>query len=138
MPIWLLKILDVAFFVFHTLLVLFNLFGWINKKTRRWQLATLLVTALSWFAMGLWKGIGYCICTDWHFQVRHALGYHDQSPTYIHLLVKLLTGANLDPKLVQTVTAIGFIFCVIASLAVNFADWRRSRHVESMQGGGNG
>ena len=59
-------------------------------------LFTLLATAASWFVMGIWYGIGYCLCTDWHWQVRQQLGYQDDSPTYIHLMIKLLTGADLD------------------------------------------
>lgn len=71
--LWL-RLLDVAFFAFHTVLVLFNLLGWVWRPTRRWNLITLGVTACSWFVMGLWYGIGYCICTDWHWQVRRELG----------------------------------------------------------------
>lgn len=116
-----LQVLDIAFWVFHTGLVLFNLFGWIWPKLRRWHLATILATAASWFVMGIWYGIGYCLCTDWHFQIRHQLGYQDDSPTYVHLMIKLLTGANLDPNLVQNGTAIGFVFGLMMSLYTNFA-----------------
>jgi hypothetical protein len=114
-----LKALDIAFFVFHTALVLFNLLGWIWPKTRRWNLYTLLATATSWFLMGIWYGIGYCLCTDWHFQIRRQLGYQDESPTYIHLMIKLMTGADLDPALVQAGTAAGFVLALICSIVAN-------------------
>lgn len=116
-----LQVLDIAFWVFHTGLVVFNLVGWIWPKTRRWHLATVLATAASWFIMGIWNGLGYCICTDWHFQVRQQLGYQDDSPTYIHLLIKILTGADLNQSLVETGTAVGFVFALVMSLATNFA-----------------
>ncbi|MBC8065356.1 MAG: DUF2784 family protein [Chlorobia bacterium] len=115
------QVLDIVFFVFHTGLVLFNVLGWIWPKTRRWNLYTLLATAGSWFVMGIWYGLGYCLCTDWHFQVRRQLGYQDDSPTYIHLMIKMLTGADLDPGLVQTGTALGFVFGLVMSLITNFA-----------------
>jgi hypothetical protein len=114
-----LQALDIGFFLFHTILVLFNVLGWIWPKTRRWNLYTLLATATSWFVMGIWYGVGYCLCTDWHFQVRRQLGYVDDSPTYIHLIVKMLTGANLDVGLVQTATAAGFAFALVMSVYTN-------------------
>ena len=120
MPLWLLRLLDIAFFAFHTGLVLFNLLGWIWPKTRRWNLYTLLATAFSWFVMGIWYGLGYCLCTDWHFQIRTQLGYEDLSPTYIHLLILSLTGLNLEASLVEKGTAIGFVFSLLMSVYTNF------------------
>ena len=122
-----LQVLDIAFWVFHTVLVLFNLIGWIWPKTRRWHLATILATAASWFIMGIWYGLGYCLCTDWHFQIREQLGYKDDSPTYVHLMIKLLTGADLPAKLVETGTAGGFAFGLIMSLYTNFAIPRKRK-----------
>jgi len=122
-----LQALNVAFFTFHTGLIVFNLVAWAFPKTRRWQLYTLVATALSWFVMGFWRGIGYCLCTDWHFRVRRELGYSDDSPTYVHLLIKSLTGADLDPNVVQSGTAIGFAFCLAMGIYANFILPRRSR-----------
>ncbi len=122
-----LQAIDIGFFVFHTVLVLFNLLGWAWKKTRRWNLATLILTSISWFVLGIWYGVGYCVCTDLHFQVRRQLGYHDDSPTYIHFLVKTITGVSMDPGLVQTITAIGFVFALVMSIALNVRDWRKTR-----------
>jgi len=122
-----LQALNVAFFIFHTGLIVFNLVAWAFPKTRRWQLYTLAATALSWFVMGFWRGIGYCLCTDWHFRVRRELGYSDDSPTYVHLLIKSLTGADLDPNVVQSGTAIGFAFCLAMGIYANFILPRRSR-----------
>ena len=61
-----LVVLNILFFIFHTSLIVFNVAGWAWRATRRWNLLTLSLTAVSWFAMGLWYGVGYCICTDWH------------------------------------------------------------------------
>ena len=57
MPKPVLLLLDGFFFVFHAALIAFNVFGWIPKRTRRLNLICLLVTASSWFVMGLWHGI---------------------------------------------------------------------------------
>lgn len=124
---FLLHAADISFFAFHTGLVLFNLLGWIWRRTRRWNLYMLAATAVSWFVMGIWYGLGYCLCTDWHFRIRNALGYDDDSPTYIHLLIKLMTGLDLDSSVVQTGTAVGFVFALTMSLLANFGPRSRPR-----------
>jgi len=120
--------LNIFFFAFHTILVLFNTFGWIWKKTRKWNLGTLLATSFSWFVMGTWKGqIGYCLCTDWHMQVRRALGIHDTAQTYIQLMAQALTGHMPPLQLTTTITGTVFALSVVASVALNIRDFRRER-----------
>ena len=127
MPRWLLHFLDVLFLVFHTALVAFNTLGWAWPRWRRWNLATLVVTALAWLGMGLWYGIGYCVCTDWHWQVRRALGIRDLDETYVGFLLRLATGYRADPTLVRTGTATVFVLCLAVSLALNLRDRSRAR-----------
>jgi hypothetical protein len=86
--------LNVGFFVFHTAWIAFTCLGWIWKRTRPWQIATLVLTALSWFGLGIRYGWGYCPCTDWHWQIRARLGY-DDPPSYVQLLIREVTG--IDP-----------------------------------------
>ena len=78
--------------------------GWAWRRTRRWQLATVTLTALSWFGMGIWYGWGYCPSTDWHWQVRARLGY-DNPPSYIQLLLREVVGINLEGPMGQHVGA---------------------------------
>ena len=120
-------LLNIFFFVFHTVFTLFNMVGWLFSKTRKLNLITLLLTAFSWFVVGIWKGIGFCYCTEWHWQVREQLGYHDQTNSYIHFLILKLTGANLSVSLVETATMIGFAISVIMSVWLNVRDWRRKK-----------
>jgi len=120
-----LNFLNIFFFVFHTLFTLFNLTGWIFPKTRKWHLLTLALTAFSWFILGIWYGWGYCACTDWHWDVRRELGYHDESHSYIHFLILKLTGINLPVDLVERVTLIVFILSAALSIALNIRDRRK-------------
>jgi hypothetical protein len=101
------------------------MFGWIFRATRKWNLLTLTLTALSWFVLGIWYGWGYCLCTDWHWQVRRNLGYYDESHSYIHFLVLKLTGINMDPQLVENITLIGFVVAIIMSVYLNLRDRRK-------------
>jgi hypothetical protein len=118
------QFLNIFFFVFHTAFSLFNLAGWMFKKTRKFHLGTLILTASSWFVLGIWYGWGYCVCTDWHWAVRRKLGYTDQSRSYIHFLIKKLTGINLNPSLVEGWTFILFLVCFMLSILLNIKDRR--------------
>ncbi|MCK4992787.1 MAG: DUF2784 family protein, partial [Bacteroidales bacterium] len=80
------KFLDIFFTFFHTCLVIFNLFGWIWKKTRRLNLICLLLTAASWFILGIFYGLGYCPLTDWHFNILRKLGHTDLPDSYLSFL----------------------------------------------------
>ncbi len=122
-----LAILNIGFFVFHTALILFNVFGWIPRKTRRWNLVTLLATLAGWSVLGIWYGVGYCVCTDWHWQIRRAMGIDETADSYIVLLVRNLTGWELPVSLANTVAMWVFIFSLTMSLGLNVRDVRRTR-----------
>ncbi len=117
------ELLDIAFIVFHTVLILFNLFGWTWEATRRWNLATLLATGFSWVVLGIWYGFGYCPCTDWHWQVRHELGYTNMPNSYITFLIELLTGIQISATTVDTVTGIAFGGALLLSIYVNYKSY---------------
>lgn len=122
------KVLDYFFFFFHSSLIIFNSFGWIFPTFRKWNLVTLLLTAFSWFFLGIWFGWGYCLCTDWHWMVRRHLGYHDMSGSYIHFLLLKLTGINYSEKLVNIVTAIVFFSSLIISVWINIRYYKRKQN----------
>ena len=126
MPKPFLLFLDGMFFVLHAVLIAFNVFGWIPKKSRRLNLICLLATAVSWLLMGLWHGIGYCVLTDWHWQVRNALGIHDSGQSYIELLVRVVTGWRPPASLVQAVAGTVFAVSLVASISLNLRDRRLS------------
>ena len=110
------QFLNIFFFVFHAVFTLFNMVGWIFRKTRKLHLFTLSLTAFSWFVLGIWYGWGYCVCTDWHWDVRTKLGYEDRSNSYIHFLIYKLTGKNLNPTLVGKVTLVIFLLSFALSI----------------------
>ncbi len=111
-----LQILDYFFILFHSALILFNIFGWIIPKWRFANLISLSVTAFSWFVLGIWYGIGYCPFTDWHWKVRQLLGYNDESNSYIHFLILKIFGVNLPANLVDTTTVIVFLMAYFISI----------------------
>jgi hypothetical protein len=122
-----LQFLNVFFFTFHTAWLLFNCCGWVWRKTRPWHLATVLLTALSWFLLGFWYGWGYCLCTDWHWQVRARLGYSTDSHSYTQLLLREQTGIDTSPTVADTVTVGVFVVVAVLSVVLNLRDWRTPR-----------
>lgn len=121
------QFLNVFFFVFHTAFTLFNMVGWAFRSTRKWHLITVLLTAFSWFVLGIWYGWGYCFCTDWHWAVREKLGFTDESNSYIHFLIIKLTGINLSEKLVEYGTLIIFLLSLVLSALLNWKDRFKGR-----------
>ena len=90
--------LDHAFLVAHTALIFFNLFGWAWRKTLRLNLISIFLTAGSWVAFAPWYGLGYCPCTDWHWQVKWALGQTDLPNNYLTYLFDAWTGIEVSDE----------------------------------------
>lgn len=118
-------ILDVFFIVFHTVLIVFNGVGWMFPALRKMHLVTLSLTALSWFGLGFWYGWGYCICTDWHWQVRQHLGIETISNSYIHFLIVKATGLHISVPLVDAITLVLFFAIAVISIRLNITDARK-------------
>lgn len=121
--------LDYFFIIFHTVLIFFNLFGWIFKATRRWNLFLLLLTIFSWVVLGFFYGWGYCFCTDWHWDVRHKLGYFDMPNSYVKFLLDLITGWDWNAKLVDGLTLGGLITAMIFSFIFNIKDFLKRKKI---------
>jgi membrane-associated phospholipid phosphatase len=117
-----LKLLDFFFILFHTCLIFFNLFGWISRKTRVWNLVTLLLTGSSWFVLGIFYGIGYCPFTDWHFRVLERMGETNLPVSYIKYLVERFLPVTVDPGLVDIFTVTLFFAALIVSITLNCLD----------------
>lgn len=122
--------LNYFFFVFHTVFTIFNITGWVFYRTRKWNLITLSLTAFSWFVLGIWYGWGFCFCTQWHWEVREKLGYHDQTVSYIHFLLLKLTGIDFNIHLVDTITLIVFVISLLMSAWLNIRDFRKRKSLQ--------
>lgn len=117
--------LDVFFVVFHGAIVLFNVTGWIWRRTRRLHLIVIGLTFLSWFGLGIFYGWGYCPSTDWHWDVKRALGETDLPNSYVKYYVDAVTGMSWDPGLVNAVVMGVALAALIASVVLNVRDRRR-------------
>jgi len=122
------RILDLFFLVFHTSLILFNLFGWIWKRTRLWNLITLLLTASSWLFLGLITGsMGYCPLTDWHFNILESLGKSGLPVSYVKYLADRITGLDFNETVIDAITLWGLVVSMGISIILNIRDWLSRR-----------
>src|SRR6266542_1558000 len=97
-----LKFLDVLLTIVHLLIIVFNLFGWIPERTRKAHLISVLLTAASWFVLGIWYGMGYCPFTDWQWKVKTQLGERNLPDNFIEYYLEKITGHNFPPFFVNT------------------------------------
>ncbi len=117
------------FFVFiHSGLVLFNLFGWMWRRTRIYNLFLLALTGASWLFLGLLTGkLGYCPFTDWHFKILEKTGVTDLPDSYIKYLFDRVSGLDISPALVDGVTLYAFVAALVISSALNIRDLIRRK-----------
>ena len=117
--------LHIALTIFHGGFVLFILTGWIWRRTRATHAVLLGMTALSWFGLGLFFGVGYCFLTDWHWRVLNRLGATDLPHSFIKYMADGITGGDWSPILIDVCTGGGFVFAVVAAIWTNLRDARR-------------
>ena len=122
MGLGMLELLDSLFAAFHGALVLFNLTGWIWRRTRRLHLAVIGLTFLSWFGLGVLYGWGYCPCTDWHWQVKRTLGETDLPYSCVKYYADRLTGVTWDPGLVDAAVLVLALLALVLSALTNWGD----------------
>jgi hypothetical protein len=113
------QFLDYALDGLHIALLLFNLFGWLSPWLRLHALM-LAATAFSWLVLGYWYGWGYCVFTDWHWQVKHHLGQVDLPASYISYLLAKYLSLTPTPFVVNNATLGCFLASVGLSIYFNF------------------
>lgn len=118
-------LLDKFFIIFHTVFTIFNAAGWAFRPLRKFHLFTMSITAFSWFVLGIFRGWGYCPLTDWHWQVREAMGRPIETYSYIDFLIREVTGIALDARIVDACVLGVFIVSFTLSIVLNIRDRRR-------------
>ena len=121
------KLLDIFFVVFHLAVIFFNLFGWMYRPLRKWNLALLLLTGFSWSVLGIFYGFGYCPLTDWHWDILGKLGRPPSETSYTQYLFNRLSGMNVSSRLADMVTLIAYITALVISVCLNLRDYLKKR-----------
>lgn len=120
------RLLDLGLLAFHSLLVSFNLVGWVWRRTRHLHLFAISATLLSWFGLGVVYGWGYCPLTDWHWQVKRALGETGLPASWVKYYLDRITGVAWDTALVDGLVIGSALAALVLSVVLNVRD-RRNR-----------
>ena len=126
-----LSLLDGFLTFLHLAIILFNLFGWIPRYTRKAHLISIIVTAASWFLLGIWFGIGYCPITDLQWQIKERLGEGNLPGSFIKYYADKITGTKMDPVLIDRITVGCFAGAAFISLFVNLFLKKRSGKIKA-------
>ncbi len=123
------RLYDALFVVFHTALIVFNVLGWAWRRTRRLHLITISATLLSWFGLGVAYGWGYCPLTDWHWQIKRALGETALPASWIKYYLDRITGIDWSAGVVDALVVCSALGALVASMWLNLTDrsHRRAR-----------
>ncbi len=124
---FLLHVLDIFFVVFHSVFILFILFGWICRKWRIIHLTAVVLTGLSWFVLGLFYGIGYCPLTDWHWSVLRQLERTDLPTAYVQYILDRLLGIQITPSFSDTITLLGWLGALLISVYLQYRHKKRKK-----------
>lgn len=119
------RLYDVLFVVFHTALIAFNMLGWVWRRTRRVHLITISATLLSWFGLGVAYGWGYCPLTDWHWQIKRALGETALPASWIKYYLDQVTGLDWSAAVVDWLVVGSALGALVLSVWLNLKDWSR-------------
>ena len=112
--------LDISFTILHLVIIGFNILGWMWYRARRVHLYSIIITAASWFILGIWFGIGYCPITDWQWQVKEKLGEQNLPASFVKYFADKVTGQDFSPDLINYLTLAFFGLAAILSLYFNF------------------
>ncbi len=114
-----LRLLDILLTILHLLIVGFNLFGWIWRRTQRAHLIVVALTAGSWLILGIWYGIGYCPITDWQWRVKEQLGERGLPASFITYYAEKLSGRDFSDAFINNVTAGCFAAAALLGIIMN-------------------
>lgn len=102
-----LSFLHVLLTFIHICLIVYNVFGGFLRRYWFLHWLTVHLTLFSWIGMGYWYGWGYCILTDWHWQIREHLGEIPQYSSFLSYLLFTLLGIPPFPEKYIDYIAIG-------------------------------
>ena len=116
----LLKIADVALFWAHALVAGFCAFGWLIEGAEKLHFYLILTIGFSWYVLGLHYGIGYCVLTDWQWQVRKKLGCTPEHGSFVQLLLERASGMHLNVSQVKLFAYTIYWLSAVISIYINF------------------
>lgn len=126
------QLLNTALHSVHSGMVLFMMTGWAFRRLLTLHRTLLALIWGSWLGLGWWIGyLGYCILTDWHWNLKEAMGEYGMPPSYIEYMLWQLGSGDLPDTWVMYATAGAFVVITLLSVLrkhrpIAYADNRQS------------
>lgn len=122
-----LQYLDIALNIFHSGLVLFVVFGVFFRRLIKYHFPILLAIWASWVGLGMYvHHLGYCIITDWHWQVKAREGQVNLPGSYITYIFNAATGIKASNIIVAQITGAVMVIITLVS-GIRYFSWLRNR-----------
>lgn len=115
-----LRLTDLLLTLLHLLIIGFNLLGWIWKPTRKLNFICIVLTALCWFGLGIWYGLGYCPLTEYQWHIKELRGEQNLPNSFIKYMVDAIFGSNSNATFIDVLTGLSFFMAALFSVYVNF------------------
>jgi hypothetical protein len=115
----LISVLNLLLHGVHLTIIIFSVTGWMIPVLRPFHLLLCLLIAFSWLVLGARKGWGYCLVTDWQWNLMRQMGRTDLPSSYMLMLYRFVTGHAGDERRIEMVTRSVFFCSFLASLVVN-------------------
>ncbi len=124
-----LLLLDILLTALHCSIVLFITCGWLKPSWRKGHLIFITFVLFAWLVIGAWIGtIGYCPITDWHWDVKRALGETQLPASFIKYLVDKTLGINSDRFVIDLLTVGGLILGTALSVILLYVGKDKVSH----------
>ena len=120
-------IADIVLFSIHMIVLLGNVLGWIWPKTRQAHRVLILLTLASWFILGIWKGWGYFVLTDWEWDIKRMLGEKGLPHSFTAYLANNILGLGIGRKDIDLITVLGLIVGILGAIGVYYWERRMRR-----------
>jgi len=120
-----LRLLDFCLHVIHITLILFFLFGWLFESTRSAHMVVALLMFVSWYGLGLFFEMGYCLITDLQWKVKRRLNEEPETKYYVKYMVDKITGLDSNPVFINRMSVSVFFVVLALSGLVLAVDYLR-------------
>ncbi len=114
---WFWHLADSVMTLLHLAVVLIVILGWIPPDFRSFHRWCVLVTALSWFGLGIPFGFGYCALTDIQWRIKRKLGIAPEYEAFVPFILRKI-GIDAKPQLIDKVTQAAFALVILITLGL--------------------
>lgn len=113
---------DIALDFLHVFVIVFNLTGWIWRRTCFAHRFLYGATAFCWIVVGgIIGAIGFCPLTEWHWKIKEARGIANLPYSYVDYLLQKI-GLHFEPSHIDAAVAASFVGVGVITIALWCSD----------------